>query len=395
MMRGIFISYRREDAEGQAGRLFDDLTAHFGRDAVFMDVAGIKKGMDFRRIIDEHVTSCGVLLVIIGKRWLSVTDGKGKRRLDDANDFVRLETAAALSRDIPVVPVLVQDAVMPTEQDLPDVLKNLAFRNGTELTHARWDSDVKLLIEDLRPYLETPAPAALAPQPATVRPMPPGSGRLTSRALWAAAATAVVTGGVSIFGYHVWQDRLAAQERALAAVQAPPKIAMAQRTRDSAAATPPVVSKPALKVADEPHKHDPAPTQTEAWKAAAEKAEAEKAAAEKAAAEKAAAEKAAAAKAAAARAAAARNVEARNAEARNAEARNAEARKNADERLKREEAERSAQLAEEQRKRNEEARQIALAQAEKNRIAAEQAAAAKIFSDIATAVIGSRQNNRR
>ena len=271
-MRGIFISYRREDAEGQAGRLFDDLTAHFGRDAVFMDVAGIKKGLDFRRIIDEHVTSCGVLLVIIGKRWLSVTDGKGKRRLDDANDFVRLETAAALSRDIPVVPVLVQDAVMPTEQDLPDVLKNLAFRNGTELTHARWDSDVKLLIEDLRPYLEMPAPAALAPQPATVRPTPPGSGRLTSRALWAAAGTAVVTGGVSIFGYHVWQDRLAAQERALAAVQAPPKIAMAQRTRDSTAATPPVVSKPALKVADEPHKLDATATQIEAPHAAAEKA---------------------------------------------------------------------------------------------------------------------------
>ena len=78
-MRGIFISYRRDDSEGQAGRLFDDLSAHFGRDAVFMDVAGIKKGMDFRRIIDEYVTSCGVLLVIIGKQWLSVTDNKGKR----------------------------------------------------------------------------------------------------------------------------------------------------------------------------------------------------------------------------------------------------------------------------------------------------------------------------
>ena len=193
-MRGIFISYRREDAEGQAGRLFDDLSAHFGRDAVFMDVAGIKRGMDFRRIIDEHVTSCGVLLVIIGKRWLSVTDNKGKRRLDDANDFVRLETAAALSRDIPVVPVLVHDAVMPTEQELPDVLKELAFRNGTELTHARWDSDVKLLVEDLRPYLETPATAAAATQPtrdqssaATVPSTPPGHDRRpTSRSLWAA-----------------------------------------------------------------------------------------------------------------------------------------------------------------------------------------------------------------
>jgi flagellar biosynthesis GTPase FlhF len=372
-MRGIFISYRREDAEGQAGRLFDDLTAHFGRDAVFMDVAGIKKGMDFRRIIDEHVASCGVVLVIIGKRWLSVTDSKGKRRLDDANDFVRLETAAALSRDIPVVPVLVQDAVMPTEQDLPDVLRNLAFRNGTELTHARWDSDVKLLIEDLRPYLETPAPATLAPEPATELLMP-GSRRV-SRSLWVTAGTAVIMSGVSIFGYHLLQNPSDAQDRALAAVQTPPATAAAQRTPNSAAVTQPVIPKPPLKVADEPHKLDPTAAQIEAAKAAAEKAAAEKAATEKAA---------AAAKAAAARAAA---------EA--AAKRSAMARKDAEERRTREEAERSAQLAEEQRKRNEEARQIALAQAERNRIAAEQAAAAKVFTDIATAVIGSRQNHRR
>src|SRR5512134_3748044 len=182
-MRGIFISYRRDDAEGQAGRLFDDLSAHFGRDAVFMDVAGIKKGLDFRRVIEEHVTSCGVLLVIIGKRWLSATDSKGKRRLDDPNDFVRLETAAALSRDIPVVPVLVHDASIPKEHELPDVLKELAFRNGTELTHARWDSDVKLLIEDLRPYLETAATSASGSKPtpeqssATARRTPPCNDR--------------------------------------------------------------------------------------------------------------------------------------------------------------------------------------------------------------------------
>ena len=69
-MRAIFISYRREDAEGQAGRLFDDLARHFGKDAVFMDVAGIEPGRDFRRVIDEHVASCGVLLAMIGKNWV-------------------------------------------------------------------------------------------------------------------------------------------------------------------------------------------------------------------------------------------------------------------------------------------------------------------------------------
>lgn len=369
-MRGIFISYRREDAEGQAGRLFDDLSAHFGGDAVFMDVAGIKKGLDFRRIIDEHVASCGVLLVLIGKRWLSATDSKGKRRLDDANDFVRLETAAALSRDIPVVPVLVQDAVMPTEQDLPDVLKELAFRNGTELTHARWDSDVKLLIEDLRPYLEAPATAALATQPtrdqspiATARGTPTRSRHPSSRSLWAVGGAVVIASGVSIFGYHLWQDPPTTQDRPLATVQTPPATE-AQRRPDSTAATVFVAAKPALKAADEPSELDPAAAQAEAAKAAAAKAAAAKAVAAKAASETGA-------------------------------ARTAAARKDADVRRRREEAERSVQLAEEQRKRNEEARQIALEQAEKNRIAAEQAAAAKVFTDIATAVLGSRQNNRR
>lgn len=155
-MQGIFISYRREDSEGQAGRLFDDLVAHFGRDAVFMDVANIKKGLDFRRSIEEQVAACGVLLVMIGKHWLGAAAADGRPRLADVNDFVRLETAAALARSIPVVPVLVQGAAMPLEQDLPDALKALAFRNGTELTHARWESDVKALIADLQPYVGKP-----------------------------------------------------------------------------------------------------------------------------------------------------------------------------------------------------------------------------------------------
>ena len=97
-MRAIFISYRRNDAEGQAGRLFDDLTRHFGTDAVFMDVAALEAGRDFRRAIDDQVASCGVLLAIIGKNWLTATDDAGKRRLDDPMDFVRFETASALKR---------------------------------------------------------------------------------------------------------------------------------------------------------------------------------------------------------------------------------------------------------------------------------------------------------
>jgi TIR domain-containing protein len=154
-MRAIFISYRREDAEGQAGRLFDDLVSHFGNDSVFMDVAGLEPGRDFRRAIDQQVSSCGVLLALIGKEWLEATNESGKRRLDDPMDFVRLETASALKRDIPVIPVLVRGASMPHAEDLPDDLKDLAFRNAVELTHARWDSDLQVLVKALTPYVQT------------------------------------------------------------------------------------------------------------------------------------------------------------------------------------------------------------------------------------------------
>src|SRR5215831_5868354 len=124
-MRSIFISYRREDSEGEAGRLFDDLVQHFGEDAVFMDVAAIAPGRDFRKAIDESVTTCGVFLSIIGPNWAGAKNAAGQRRLDDPADFVRLETASALKRDIPVVPVLIRGARMPGPEQLPDDGKNL------------------------------------------------------------------------------------------------------------------------------------------------------------------------------------------------------------------------------------------------------------------------------
>ena len=160
-MRAIFISYRRDDAEGHAGRLFEDLAERFGKASVFMDVTGIEPGRDFRRVIEQQVASCGVLLAVIGKSRLSATDAEGRRRLDDPYDFVRLETEAALKRDIPVVPVLVHGAHMPRPEQLPGVLTELAFRNSVELTHARWGSDVQLLISALLPYVDA------APQPAS------------------------------------------------------------------------------------------------------------------------------------------------------------------------------------------------------------------------------------
>ena len=152
-MGAIFISYRRNDSQGEAGRLFDDLVKRFGEDMVFMDVAGIEAGRDFRKAIEESVSKCGVLLVVMGPHWLDAKDENGARRLDDPADFVRIETASALMRDIPVIPVLVHGAEMPRAEQLPENLKDLAYRNCIELTHVRWKSDTQLLIEALRRLL--------------------------------------------------------------------------------------------------------------------------------------------------------------------------------------------------------------------------------------------------
>jgi hypothetical protein len=153
-LHSIFISYRRDDSEGEAGRLADDLAHRFREDSVFMDVNAIQPGRDFRKAIDESIHKCSVLLAIVGLGWLESRDGAGHKRLDDENDFVRLEIASALQRDIPVVPVLVRGARMPRAEQLPDDLKELAFRNAVELTHARWKSDVQVLVDALKPYLE-------------------------------------------------------------------------------------------------------------------------------------------------------------------------------------------------------------------------------------------------
>lgn len=121
-----------------------------------MDVTAIEPGRDFRKAIDQSVASCSVLLAIVGLEWLETKDATGGRRLDDPNDFVRIELASALRRDIPVIPVLVRGAKMPRVEQLPDDLKELAYRNAVELTHARWKSDVQVLIRALRPFMDEP-----------------------------------------------------------------------------------------------------------------------------------------------------------------------------------------------------------------------------------------------
>jgi hypothetical protein len=142
---GIFISYRRDDSSGYAGRLSDRLVEHFGRTRIFMDIDAIEPGEDFVTVIENAVGSCEILIAIIGRSWLS-TSGTGTGRLDNPNDFVRLEISTALRRNIRVIPVLVQHASMPKEKDLPEDMVNFTRRNAVELSDLRWQTDVDQLI---------------------------------------------------------------------------------------------------------------------------------------------------------------------------------------------------------------------------------------------------------
>ena len=126
----VFISYRRKDAQYIAGSIYYWLEHEFGPDHLFKDVDTIPPGRDFRRILQDAVTRCDVLLVVIGPRWLGETDVAGRRRVDDPEDWVRIEIETALERSIPVIPLLVDEASFPRGEDLPPSLQGLVYRNG-------------------------------------------------------------------------------------------------------------------------------------------------------------------------------------------------------------------------------------------------------------------------
>lgn len=132
-MARIFLSYRRDDTADIVGRIDDRLVEAFGRDNVFKDVDSIPLGEDFRTHLSDAIGQCDALLVLIGQNWIDAADDDGNRRLDADGDYVRLEVELALQRNISVVPVLLQDALMPEAEDLPPSIQSLAFRNATKV----------------------------------------------------------------------------------------------------------------------------------------------------------------------------------------------------------------------------------------------------------------------
>lgn len=245
-MDGIFISYRRDDSAGYAGRLYDRLSAHFGADQVFMDVEGIELGTDFVTAIEKAVGSCKVLIVVIGDEWLSTADAAGRRRLDDPQDFVRLETRVALDREIRVVPVLVGGALMPRAEELPEELKSLARRQAIEISHKQWEASTRELIRALntmlgqRPDAGITVPAEVpeahlvtsSPDTTAVDPRKPWPGR---RWMWAGV-------GAGVLGLVLWVGLRGTSEPATAVGSPPILTAKAPRTDQPAAvATAPAV----------------------------------------------------------------------------------------------------------------------------------------------------------
>ena len=143
----VFISYRRDDASGYAGRLEEALERRLGRGSVFRDVLDIPPGEDFVQAIRTRLAGAQTVLVLIGPRWAGAAadanaNTKGQRRIDDAQDFVRLEVAMALDSGVRVIPVLLPGAIMPAEDDLPEPLKPLARRNAMSLSDTNWDADI-------------------------------------------------------------------------------------------------------------------------------------------------------------------------------------------------------------------------------------------------------------
>lgn len=159
-MARIFVSYRRDDAASEAGRITDWLDRHFGEDEVFMDVNTLEPGTDFVQAIKDTVESIDALIAVIGPSWVDAKDEQGRRRLDDSNDVVRLEIANALRRGIRVIPVLVEGAAMPRSADLPVDMQPLLRRNALQLTNLQWRPAIQRLIDALDGIV-------------TVKPQPP------------------------------------------------------------------------------------------------------------------------------------------------------------------------------------------------------------------------------
>lgn len=214
----IFVSYRREETAYPAGWLFDRLSEQFGGGQIFKDVDSIELGDDFIEMISTAVGSCDVLLALIGDQWLTITDEDGRRRLDDPDDFVRLEIEAALARNVRVIPILIDGARMPSAEELPPSLAKLVRRQALDLSPSRFDFDTGRLINVLEETLadvQSRSSTKTPPRTGGARGSPdrdprateggPGAEAWRGRRAWGLAIMGALVGAFLLFiGVRIW-----------------------------------------------------------------------------------------------------------------------------------------------------------------------------------------------
>jgi hypothetical protein len=169
-MSGVFVSYRRDDSQGYAGRIAEDLGRRFGPERVFSDVE-IPFGSTFGDVLRRAIAASDAVLVVIGRRWIEPRGDGRAPRLFDADDWVRLEIEAALAQDKALVPVLVGGATMPSAAALPDSIRRLTQRQAAWLDDRHWDADLAALaarLSELVPTLVDRRPGGVAAVPPSV-----------------------------------------------------------------------------------------------------------------------------------------------------------------------------------------------------------------------------------
>ena len=215
----VFLSYRRGSASGSAGRLYDTLTGRLGDDQVFMDVDSIRPGDDFVEILDRTLEACRAAVVVIDREWLDARDQQGRRRLDNPRDFVRLEVENALRHGLRIIPVLIDDAEMPSPDDLPPSMRALANRHALEISATRFRYDAGRLIDAIewalaaRGDLRNDPPRSTTPDRARQRQPPApaqrrqgyAAGMMRTGLAWAHSA------GATVAALNVAADNRAAQ----------------------------------------------------------------------------------------------------------------------------------------------------------------------------------------
>ena len=253
MGESIFINYRRGEDQAAAGRLYDQLEATFTRERIFIDVDNIAPGRDFTEELATRVEQCDVFLAVIGRRWADVVDVDGSRRLDNPNDWVRVEIESAQRLGKHIIPVLVDGAEMPRPEKLPDALQRFARRNAARLTHERFRADVQALVvaigrlreaERARFELErrqTPRGAetpAISTRSAREAASPVAAGRrLAPMTIAALAALAVIAAGAGVLVWRLSSPSAVATDSIAKRADGAPSIANPMSTKIAAAPT--------------------------------------------------------------------------------------------------------------------------------------------------------------